>query len=210
MNQIKVRDSKCNYPSACNSMETLLIHKSLLHTEFFDAIIETLENEHVKINSGPLLHRSLKFSPPMATELKHEYSDLELTIELVEDVNAAIGHINKYGSGHTESIVTKNMETAGKFMKNVDSSSVFHNVSTRMADGYRYGLGAEVGISNGKIHARGPVGVEGLLTTKWLLFGHGDTAAEYTNGQKHFIHESLDPNLFNSNKSGEKLNVYSI
>ena len=103
-----VRDSKCDYPSACNAMETLLIHKDLLNTNLFNSMVEMLENEGVKLYSGSLLHKSIKFAPPLAKEMKHEYSDLELTIELVEDVQTAVAHINKYGSNHTESIVTKN------------------------------------------------------------------------------------------------------
>jgi delta-1-pyrroline-5-carboxylate synthetase len=103
-----VRDAKCDYPSACNAMETLLIHKDLLHTDLFDSLIEMLEQENVKLHSGPTLNRSVKFAPPLIKELKHEYSDLELTIELIDGVDSAIKHINKYGSNHTDSIVTKN------------------------------------------------------------------------------------------------------
>lgn len=193
-----IRDSKCDYPSACNALETLLIHKNLVNTDIFNSIIEMLEKEKVVLNSGPLFNKLIKFAPPVAKNLKHEYSDLELTIELVENVDAAINHINKYGSSHTESIITNNPDTAAKFMKNIDSACVFHNASTRMADGYRFGLGAEVGVSTGRIHARGPVGVEGLLTTKWLLHGNGETCEEFSNGQIKFIHQHIDPNQINS------------
>ena len=101
-----MRDAKCDYPSACNSMETLLVHKDLVNTKLFNSIIEMLQTENVKLFSGPLLHKTIKFAPPLATKLNNEYSDLELTVELVSDVNGAIEHINKYGSSHTDSIIT--------------------------------------------------------------------------------------------------------
>lgn len=189
-----IRDSKCDYPSATNSLETLLIHKNLANTELFHSILEKLANENVKINSGPLFQQLVKFPPPLTNNFKHKFSTLEINIELVDDVQAAIDHINKYSSGYADSIVTDNQEIADNFFKNVDSACVFHNVSTRFADSSRFGLGAEVGISNSKIHERGPVGVEGLLTTKWLLRGQGQTAAEFTSGEKTFLHENLDPN----------------
>ncbi len=103
-----VRDAKCDYPSACNAMETLLIHKDILNTPLFDSLIEVLEKNNVKLYSGPVLHKAIKFAPPLAKQMNHEYSDLELTIELVDNVNAAVEHINKFGSSHTDSIITKN------------------------------------------------------------------------------------------------------
>ncbi len=156
-----------------------------------------LNKENVKIHSGKEFYRMIKFAPPLADDpsVLVDHPGLEITIEFVDDVKGAVEYISKHGSNHTESIVTTNEKTADFFLKNVDSACVFHNASTRMSDGYRFGLGAEVGISSGRIHARGPVGVEGLLTSKWLLFGHGETAAEFNNGQKKFIHENLNLNL---------------
>lgn len=160
-----------------------------MNTEVFDAIFEMLAEEQVKLFSGPRFHRTIKFAPDEAKNLHYEYFDRECTIELVEDINEAIEFINKNGSSHTESIVTANAKSADYFLKNVNSACVFHNASTRMSDGYKFGLGAEVGISTDKIHARGPVGVEGLMTTKWLLFGDGCTASEFNNGSRKFLHE---------------------
>ncbi|CAF0784463.1 unnamed protein product [Adineta steineri] len=186
-----IRDSKCDYPSACNAMETLLIHKDLVRTSFFELLIDLLRLEKVKVYSGPRLAIMIPFPPPSATSLNVEYGDLQCSIEVVDDVKDAIDHINKFSSNHTDSIVTENQKIAEDFLNNVDSACVFHNVSTRFSDGYRFGLGAEVGISTGRIHARGPVGIEGLLTTKWIVEGHGDVVADYTDGKKKFVHESL-------------------
>ena len=120
-----------------------------------------------------------------------EYLDLIVSVKLVEDMDEAITHINRFGSHHTDCIITENAEQANKFMQMVDSAGVYQNCSTRFADGFRYGFGAEVGISTGKIHARGPVGLEGLVTYKYKLFGNGHIVGDYASGKKQFHHRNL-------------------
>lgn len=171
-----VVDAKTQYPSACNAVETLLIHNKFLSS---DSLLKAVEEAGVKLISSP---ESWAF----------EYSDKILAYKFVDSVEEAIEHINRFGSGHTDSIITSNDEIAEKFLNNVDSAGVYYNVSTRFSDGYRYGFGAEVGISTNKTHARGPVGLEGLTIYKYKLFGSGQTVKEYAEGIKQFHHKDLD------------------
>jgi len=168
-------DAKTQYPSACNTVETLLIHENFTGK---NEVLKALEDAGVKLISNP--------------ETWHkEYSDKILAYKSVKNVQEAIDHINEYGSGHTESILTQNQENADSFMNLVDSAGVYHNVSTRFADGFRYGFGAEVGISTNKTHARGPVGIDGLVIYKYKLIGNGSTVTEYVNGTKQFHHKDI-------------------
>ncbi|HLC96159.1 MAG TPA: glutamate-5-semialdehyde dehydrogenase [Candidatus Nanoarchaeia archaeon] len=185
-------DAKCQYPAVCNAMETLLVHKAIAQ-EFLPKIKQRYDAAKVELR-GDIKTRKILQGIKAASEKdwNTEYNDLILSIKIVNDVDEAIKHINKYGSGHTDAIVTENKTTANRFLQLVDSSSVVHNASTRFADGFRYGLGAEVGISTNKIHARGPVGLEGLVIYKFMLKGDGHIVATYS-GEKarKFTHKRL-------------------
>lgn len=187
-------DSKVQYPAVCNAMETLLVHENIA-AAFLPRMIAEFRRAGVEVRG---CERTQKFAsggdviPATEEDWKKEYSDLIVSIKVVEGVNEAIEHINRYGSRHTESIVTESHDVASRFMEFVDAANVFQNASTRFSDGFRYGLGAEVGISTGKLHARGPVGLEGLTIYKYKLFGKGQTVASYSKGQRTFKHRPLE------------------
>lgn len=167
-----VVDAKTQYPSACNAVETVLIHERFPQLEKFK---NELKNAQIKIIETP-------------DTWAFEYGEKILALKIVKDVDEAIEHINTYGSGHTDCIVTSNAQNAENFMNSVNSAGVYHNASTRFADGYRYGFGAEVGISTNKTHARGPVGLDGLSIYKYKLIGNGHIVDDYANGRKSFQH----------------------
>ena len=184
-----VLDAKIDYPAACNAMETLLVDASL-SAAFLPAMVARLRAAGVEVRGCERTRAAVPHEPLLAaseSDWTTEYGDLILSIKVVEGLDDAIAHIHEYGSGHTEAIVTEDTAAAERFLKEVDAAGVFHNASTRFADGYRYGLGAEVGISNGKLHARGPMGLEGLTTYKYQLRGSGQTVADYKSGRK-FTH----------------------
>ncbi|MGB0591732.1 MAG: glutamate-5-semialdehyde dehydrogenase [Myxococcota bacterium] len=177
-----VHDAKTNYPAACNAAETLLVHRALADDGRLQRLLDGLMD--VQLLAAPGQGEALGLKE--TEDLHVEWGDTRLTVALVEDMAAAIDHIHAHGSGHTECIVTEDNVTAERFLAGVDSAAVFHNASTRFADGYRFGLGAEVGISTSRLHARGPVGVEGLLTTRWLLRGSGHTVGAIAKGDWSF------------------------
>lgn len=186
-------DSKIQYPAACNSVETLLVHKDVAAT-FLPRVVAELKRANVEVRGCPrvlALIPEAKLVPAIEKDWSTEYSDLILSVKIVDTVGQALEHIHRYGSKHTECIVTEDRSVAERFLQEVDAAGVFHNASTRFADGYRYGLGAEVGISNGKLHARGPMGIEGLTTYKYKLRGNGHIVAEYSSGLRHFKHKPL-------------------
>ena len=170
-----VTDAKTQYPSACNAVETLLIHEKFPKK---DNLLAALQLSEIQLIDNP-------------ESWAHEYGDKILAFKTVKNADEAIEHINTYGSGHTDSIITKNIENAEKFMNKVDSAGVYFNASTRFADGFRYGFGAEVGISTNKTHARGPVGLEGLTIYKYKLIGNGQIVGDYASGEKQFHHKDI-------------------
>jgi glutamate-5-semialdehyde dehydrogenase len=193
MAQQVVVDAKVQYPAACNSVEKVLLHQEIAE-QFLPSLVAALHSAGVEVRGCSHTVKLLseyKIVPAIEEDWSTEYGDLKITIKIVHDMSEAIDHINHYGSRHTESILTNDATAAVLFMDEVDAAGVFHNASTRFADGFRYGLGAELGISNSKLHARGPVGLDGLLTYKYKLHGSGHTVSDYAKGQRSFKHKRL-------------------
>ena len=185
-------DSKIQYPAACNAVETLLVSDKIADA-FLPKLYDEMTKENVKLKG---CEKTLNILPNIEKAYEEdwqtEYGDKVLSIKIVSSAQEAVNHINTYGSGHTDCIITQNKDKAEYFMDNVDSAGVYQNASTRFADGFRYGLGAEVGISTNKTHARGPVGLEGLTIYKYKLYGSGQIVAEYTGANaKKFLHERI-------------------
>ena len=183
-------DAKIQYAAACNAMETLLVDRAIA-AEFLPKAARALEEAGVRLRGTAEVNSIVPVELMDEDEFATEYGDLICSVKLVDGVEEAITHINTYGSHHTDAILTEDPATAALFLQMVDSAGVYHNCSTRFADGYRYGFGAEVGISTGKIHARGPVGLEGLVTYKYKLFGTGQIVADYASGKKQFHHRDF-------------------
>ncbi|NLB78926.1 MAG: glutamate-5-semialdehyde dehydrogenase [Clostridiaceae bacterium] len=183
-------DSKTQYVAVCNALETLLVHESIAE-EVLPVLKEVLEKNNVEIRGCEKTKKVIDCITATEEDWKTEYLDYILSIKVVESIDEAIEHINTYGSGHTDTIVSKDKKNIEKFLEYVDSGDVFANCSTRFSDGFKYGFGAEVGISTNKIHARGPVGLEGLVTYKYKLIGDGHIVADYAENRKKFTHRNI-------------------
>ncbi|KAG2225217.1 hypothetical protein INT45_009546 [Circinella minor] len=201
-------DSKTNYPAACNSAETLLVHESLLEgTDKFTVVATALLNANVTLKAEENVRSFLlstvaselhdKIVPAVPEDFDTEFLDHIIAVKSVKDVDEAVAHINEHGSKHTDAIVTENEATADIFTTRVDDAGSYWNASTRFADGFRYGFGAEVGVSTNKTHARGPVGLEGLVIYKYKIKGNGHIAGEFGSGKKQFLHETIAPENYN-------------
>jgi glutamate-5-semialdehyde dehydrogenase len=187
-----VLDAKTDYPAACNAAETLLVDAAIAR-EFLPQIVGKLLAAGVEVRGCEqtrALANSREVRAAAEKDWATEYGDLILSVRVVADLDGAVAHIHEYGSAHTEAIVAEDQVAGDRFLAEVDAAGVYLNVSTRFADGYRYGLGAEVGISNGKLHARGPMGLEGLTTYKYKLRGKGQTVGDYQSGKK-LTHQAL-------------------
>ena len=187
-------DSKTQNLSVCNAAETLLVHQNVAET-FLKKLAPELESHHVELRGDEATCVILGCKVAAEEDWCTEYLDAILSIKVVENIDDAIDHINRYGSHHTDSILSNNPENIGKFMTLVDSADVFANCSTRFADGFLFGFGAEVGIATGKIHARGPMGMEGLCTYKYRLYGNGQTLRELNSGVISLTHADITPVL---------------
>ena len=181
------RDAKTQYPAVCNAIETLLVHRDA--AALLPAITESMPE--VEFRGCARTREIVGMNPADDADWQTEYNDLVLSVKIVDSLDDAISHVNIYGSHHTDAIVATGRDAADRFLREVDSSSVLWNASTRFADGFRYGLGAEVGISTGKVHARGPVGLDGLTTTQYRVSGRGHIVADYADGRRSFTHRDL-------------------
>jgi len=188
-------DSKCQYAAVCNAMETLLVDR-LVAKEFLPRVKSEYDKAGVVLRGDEETCGIIDCAAAHEEDWRTEYNDMILSIRIVDGLEQAIEHINSYGSHHTDAIVTEDAARARRFLAMVDSANVFWNCSTRFSDGFRYGLGAEVGISTNKIHARGPVGLEGLLTYKWILIGRDHIVAEYSGPEaRTFTHRIMDKEI---------------
>lgn len=185
-----ILDAKTQYVSACNTVETLLIHKEIA-PKLVPELARVLKENHVELRGSEEIQKLTDCIPATEEDNRTEYLDYIISAKTVKDIQEAIDHINYYGSHHTDCILTEKEQAAEQFMMLVDSAGVYQNCSTRFADGFRYGFGAEVGISTGKLHARGPVGLEGLVSYKYKLFGHGQIVGDYASGKKAFHFKDL-------------------
>ena len=184
-------DAKTQYPSACNTTETILVHKNAVD-KLFPKLNKAFNDARIKVFAHENIIDKFDNAVPATDNSFHtEYLEKTVNVKTVDDIDEAINHINTYGSHHTDAILTNIDSNADYFMNRVDSANVYKNCSTRFADGFRYGFGAEVGISTGKLHARGPVGLEGLCTYKYKLYGNGDIVADYADGKKEFHFKDL-------------------
>ena len=184
-------DAKTQYPSACNTTETVLVHKNAVD-KLFPRLNKAFNDAKIKVFAHKNIIDKFDNAVPATDNSFHtEYLEKTVNVKTVDDIDEAINHINTYGSHHTDAILTNIDSNADYFMNRVDSANVYKNCSTRFADGFRYGFGAEVGISTGKLHARGPVGLEGLCTYKYKLYGNGDIVADYADGKKEFHFKDL-------------------
>lgn len=188
-------DGKTQYAAVCNAIETILIHKDIAKAVLND-LVKVLKARNVKILGCEKTCKIVKVLPAKEEDWATEYLDYIVSVKIVDGMEQAVDHINQYGSGHTDVIVTRDKKRAVDFMNMADTADVFWNCSSRFADGFRFGLGAEVGISTGKIHARGPVGLDGLVTCQWRLIGDGHCVADYIGDNcKKFLHKSINKNF---------------
>lgn len=196
-------DSKTNYVAACNSAETLLVHEALLESPVLKEVVSSLLKAGVKLRADQRALKHIESSPAVTPSTDEdfftEFLELTMAVKVVSSLDEAIDHINFHGSHHTDCIVTEDQAAAEKFMSLVDSGGVYHNASTRFADGFRYGFGAEIGVSTNKTHARGPVGLEGLVIYKYRIYGAGQGAGMYGSGEgkRKYVHSPIGEAEYN-------------